>query len=138
MRIFGQLGKFSLELLQHLPDGVDIKLHLFMVAMIGLGDQLIDPTLGNLIENAVALANRQQNGIEHFVKASQKLGVFTAKGCDIGSLAQLSVLRCLDQTQHLLRETLIGAFAQPRLDRLRHGFIPFVICLTRSLRRIVQ
>ena len=86
-----------------------------MIALVGLGDQLVDLALGDLVEDAVALADRQQDGVEHLVEASQKLRVFAAKGGDVCALAQLSVLRRLDQAQDLLLELLIGAFAcQPR------------------------
>ena len=88
-RVLGQLDEFGLEFLQHQRDTVDVPLHLLVIALVGLGDQLVDLALGDLVENAIALADRQQNGVEHFVQATQQLHILAAEGSDIGALRQL-------------------------------------------------
>ena len=68
--VFGgidQAGKFLLQALQNLTHAVDGLLHLFVIALIILGDQLIDPAAGNLGQDAVAFADRQQDRVQHSV-----------------------------------------------------------------------
>ena len=46
-----------------------------MIALIGLRDQLIDLAVRDLVEDAIALADRQQNGVEHFVDAFDHVAI---------------------------------------------------------------
>ena len=83
------MRKFRLEFLQHRRDAVDVLLHLLMIALIGLGDQFVDLALGDLVEDAVALADRQQDGVEHFVGALDDLAIRAGERADIAALFEL-------------------------------------------------
>ena len=48
LAVIDQLGQFGLEALQDERDVVDVLLHLLVVAVVGLGDQLIDLAGGDL------------------------------------------------------------------------------------------
>ena len=56
----------------HIVDGL---LHLFVVALVGLGDQFVDLAARDLRQNAVAFADRQQDRIQHGIHAAHDLGI---------------------------------------------------------------
>ena len=62
-------------MLQNDANAVDVLLHLLVVALVGLGDQLIDLAVGDLVEDTIALADGQKNGVQHLVDAFDDLGV---------------------------------------------------------------
>jgi hypothetical protein len=51
--------------LQHHGHVVDRLLHLFVVAVVGLRDQLVDLAGADLCQNTVAFTDRQQDGIQY-------------------------------------------------------------------------
>ena len=96
-RVLGQLRKFCLEFLQHRSDAVDVLLHLLMIALVGLRDQFVDLALGDLVEDAVALADRQQDGVEHLVGALDDLAVGARERAGVAALFELTLARVLGQ-----------------------------------------
>ena len=65
LRSMGQTRQFFLQVLQNGADVVDRLLHLLVIALIGVCDQLVDLAAGDLRENPVAFADRQQNRVQH-------------------------------------------------------------------------
>ena len=81
----GQLGQLGLEPLQDDGDAVHVLLHLLMVALVGLGDQLVDLAMGDLVEDAVAFANGQERRVQHLVdRRKQCLGILRS-GRNVGA-----------------------------------------------------
>ena len=78
-RSIGEPSQLLLKALKYQSDVVDCLLHLFVIALVGLGNQLIDLAVGHLRENAVAFADGQQDGIEHHVDATYNLGIRAVK-----------------------------------------------------------
>ena len=68
-RSLGQARHFLLQALHYDRHIVDRLFHLFVVALVGLGNQLVDLAVGDLRQDAIAFANRQQNRVQHFVDA---------------------------------------------------------------------
>ena len=93
----GQLGEFGLESLQDLGDSVDVLLHLLVVALIGLSDHLVDLALGDLVENAVAFADGDQDGVEHIVDAVNQVSEPALELLGITAFAQFPLRRGNDQ-----------------------------------------
>ena len=93
-RGFGQAQELLLQALKNDADIVDSDLHLLVVAFVCLCNQLIDFAVGDLGQNAVALGNRQQNGIEHLIDALHHLALHTRKLVYFGSFAQMPFPRC--------------------------------------------
>ena len=77
-----------------------------MVALVGLGDQLVDLAAGNLGQDAVALADRHQNGVEHIVDALHNFAVDPVKLIGLAAFLQTPLAGCLYQAQDLLRDAL--------------------------------
>ena len=75
MRRLRQPYQFLLQALQHDGHVVDRLLHLFVVALVGLRDQLVDLAVRNLRQDAVAFADGQQNRVQHGVHAAHDIGV---------------------------------------------------------------
>ena len=71
----GQARQFLLQRLQHHADVVDGLLHLLVVALVGLGDQLVDLAVGDLRQDAVAFADGQQNRVQHGVHAAHDVRI---------------------------------------------------------------
>ena len=84
--VFDQLGQFRLEPLQHERNVVDVLLHLFMIALVGLGDQFVDLAVRHLVEDAVALADRQQDGVQHLIDAVDDLAEHALEAVDLATL----------------------------------------------------
>ena len=93
----GQLAQFRLELLQHQRDPVDVLLHLLVVAAIGLHDQLIYLAVRDLVEHAVAFADRQQRGVEQLVDRRQQGFGVARSGLDVGARRQQAAADRLGQ-----------------------------------------
>ena len=94
----GQAPKFLLQALQHDCHIVDRLLHLLVVALVGLRDQLIDLAGGDLRENAVAFRDRKQDRIQHGVHAQNDLGVCALELLRLAALAELAFLRRIGKT----------------------------------------
>ena len=101
-----QARQFLLQTLQHDGHVVDRLLHLLVVALVGLGNQLVDLAVRNLRQNAVAFADGQQNRVEHGVHAAHDLGIRALELLRLAAIGELAVLRCLDQPRHLLLQAL--------------------------------
>ena len=71
----GQTHQLLLQALQNQGHVVDGLLHLFVVALVGLRDKFVDLAVRYLGQNAVAFADRQQNGVEHGIDAAHDLGI---------------------------------------------------------------
>ena len=87
-------------------DVVDRQLHLFVIALVGLGDQFVDLAVGDLRQDAVAFADRQQNRIQHGVDAAHDLGVGALELFRLAAFGELSFPGSLGQAHHFLLQTL--------------------------------
>ena len=114
----GQLAQFGLEFLQDQRDAVDVLLHPLVVALIGLGDQFVDLAVSNLVEDAVALPDRQQRGVEKFVNRGQQGPRARRRGGNVGTRVQRAIA-------NRLREALdfrqFPCFAAVEHVQERHG-----------------
>ena len=85
LALFGRLGQPSHFFLQRLHDYshiIDGDLHLLVVALISLRDQLVDLAARYLRENPVALPDGKQNRVQHLVDALNHLAMDAVKdGC---------------------------------------------------------
>ena len=117
----GQLGHFGLELLQDDGDAVDVLLHLLMVALVGLGDHFVDLAVGDLVENAVAFADRQEDGVEHLVDALDDLAV--------GALERRRRRRASDSWPWRLNSV---SFASSAWNFCRTAAMPLTFCFIFS------
>ena len=75
LRCLDQSHQFLLQALRNQGHIVDGKLHFFVVALVGMGDRLVDLAARNLRENPIPLADGQQNRVQHVVDAAHDLGV---------------------------------------------------------------
>ena len=121
---FRQLGQLGFELLQHQGDAVDVLLHPFVVALVGLGDQLVDAAVSDLVEDAIALADRQQDGVQHFVDALDHVAISALECRGVAALLQLSLPAEFRQLRQLGFELL--QHQGDAVDVLLH---PFVVAL---------
>ena len=87
----GQAQQFLLQVLYHRAHMVDRELHLLVVALVGVGDQLVDLAVGDLGQDAVAFADGQQNCIEHGVDAADDLGIRAAELLGLAAFGELPV-----------------------------------------------
>ena len=90
--------------MQHHAHVVDGLLHLFVIAFVGLGDQLVDLAVGDLRQDAVAFADGQQNGIQHPLMPCIIFAVGALELVRSAPLAQRPFPRRLDQPHDLLRD----------------------------------
>ena len=95
--VVDQFRQFRLELLQHEGDAVDVLLHLLVITLIGFGDQFVDLAVRHLIEDAIALADGQQDDVEHFVDVGEHLLEVAGRHIGIGPLGQAALLYGSDQ-----------------------------------------
>ncbi len=65
----GQTAQFLLQILQNTAHVVDGLLHLFVVAFVSVGNQLVDFAARNLGEDTIAFPDRQQDRVQHGVDA---------------------------------------------------------------------
>ena len=102
----GQPGQLLLQALQDDGDVVDGLLHLFVVALVGLGDQFVDLAVGDLRQDAVAFADRQQDGVQHGVHAAHDLGIGALELLGLAAFGELAFLRGLGQPHQFLLQAL--------------------------------
>ena len=81
-------------------------LHFFVVALVGFGDQFVDLAVGDLGQNAVAFADRQQDGVEHLVHALENPAVIALVLARVGACGEFAICRCLDQQSGLVHQRL--------------------------------
>ena len=127
VRSFGQSRQFFLQPLQDGGDVVDGLLHLFVVALVGLGNQLVDFSVGNLRQDAIAFAYRQQDGIQHGVHAAHNLGVSALELFRLSAIGELPFLRSFRQTHQFLLQTL--QHDGDVVDGLLHLFVVALVSL---------
>ena len=94
--------------MRHVVDGL---LHLFVIAFVGLRDQFVDLAAGDLRQNAVAFADRQQNRIQHLVDALHHFAMDALKLVGLAALVETALAGCLHQAQDLLRYPLSSTSA---------------------------
>ena len=131
LRGIGQAHQFLLQVLHNGAHIVYGLLHLFVIALIGVCDQLVDLTVRNLGENAVTFADGQQNRIQHGVDAAYDVGVGAAELVGLAALGELPVLRGLGEAHQLLLEALHDRAHS--VDRLFHLFVIALIGLGDEL-----
>ena len=102
----GQPHQFLLQALQNHGDVVDRLLHLFVVALVGMRNQLVDLAVRYLRQDAVAFANRQQNRVQHYVDAAHDLRIRALELLRLAAVAELPFLRGFCQPPHFLLERL--------------------------------
>jgi len=78
-----------------------------MVALVSLDYQLIDLPSGNLRENTVAFADRDEDGVQHIIDTANDLGIRACKLFRLASLGQLSLLGGFGETLQFLLQTLL-------------------------------
>ncbi len=101
-RGIGQAQQFLLQALHDDSHVVDGLFHLFVIALVGVGNQLVDLSVGDLGENAVALADGQQNRIQHLVDALHHLAMYALKLVGLAALVEMAQAGRLYQAQDLL------------------------------------
>ena len=106
LRGLDQPCQFLLQALQNQSHVVDGLLHLFVVALVSLGDQLVDFAVGDLGQNAVAFADGQQDGVQHGVHAAYNLGVSALELLGFAAVGELALARSLGQPRHFLLQPL--------------------------------
>ena len=94
------------HVLQRRGDTVDGLLHLLVVALIGLSDQLVDPALRNLGQNAIAFADGQQDGVQHLIDALHDARVGALELVGFAALRQVPFFRGFGQPPQLLLQPL--------------------------------
>jgi hypothetical protein len=85
---------------------VDRQLHLLVIALVGLRDQLVDLAVRDLGQNAIALADGQQNRVQHGVDAANNLGVGALELLRLAALGELPFFGRLGQPPHFLLQGL--------------------------------
>ena len=146
-RRVGQPHQFLLQALDDRADVVDSLFHLLVIALVGLGDQLVDLAVRDLRQDAVALADGQQDRIEHVVDALQHLAMGALKLVHLAALVEATLARCFDQTQDLLRHaaasrgwllrSVTGAGARRR-GAFRNGCPPLPEVAAESYRLLCE
>ena len=117
----GQPRQFLLQALQHDGHVVDGLLHLFVIALVGLGDQLVDLAVGDLRQDAVAFADGQQNRVQHGVDAAHDLGIRALELFRLAALGELPFLGGFGQPHQFLLQAL--QHDGDIVDRLLHLFV---------------
>ncbi len=77
-----------------------------MVALVGLRNQFVDLAVGDLREDAVAFANRQQDGVEHGVDAAYDLRIGALELFRLAAVGELAFFRGVGQARHFLLQAL--------------------------------
>ena len=91
-----------MQFLHDLAHVVDRDFHLLVIALVGLGDQLVDLAVGDLRQNAVAFADGQQDRVQHGVHAANNFGKRALELLGLAAVGKLSFLRSLDQPRQFL------------------------------------
>ena len=74
-----------------------------MVALVGLGNQFVDLAVGDLGQDAVAFANRQQDGVQHFVDALHDFAIDPVKLVGPAALGETAIPGRVHQAHDFLR-----------------------------------
>ncbi len=119
--VVDQLTHFRLEFLQDQRDVIDVLLHLLVIALVGLGDQFVDLSMRNLVEDAIAFADRQKNGVEHLIDAFEDLAIGALEGTHVAALFQHAFVAVFDQLAHFRMEFLQNE--RDAIDILLHLFM---------------
>ena len=115
------------HVLQRRGDVVDRLLHLLVVALVGLRDQFVDLAVGDLGQNAVAFADGQQDGIQHFVDALHDARVSALELVGFAAFRELPFTRSLGQPPQLLLQAL--QHDGDVVDRLLHLLVVALVGL---------
>jgi hypothetical protein len=92
---------------------VDRHLHLFVVALVGLGDQLVDLAARDLRQDAVAFADGQQNRVQHLVDALDHLAMHAVEQRCLAALRETPSLDA--STRRMIScNTSIESSSRPR------------------------
>jgi len=62
-----------------------------VVALVGLGDQFVHLAACDLTQDAIALADRQQDGVEHLVDALDHVGIAAFEARRLAALLELAL-----------------------------------------------
>ncbi len=106
LRCVGQASHFLLQVLHHGRDVVDRQFHLLVVAFVGLGDQFVDFATRDLGENAVGLADRQENRIQHAVHAANNLRVGAVVLAGVGARRKFAFRGRVRQHHRVRQQTI--------------------------------
>ena len=102
-----------LQPLRHLRHVVDGQLHLFVVALIVLRDQLVDLACRNLRQHAVAFADGKQNRVQHLVDALDDLAMNAVElGC-LAAFGEAPILGRIHQAHNFLQDNQRLVFGWP-------------------------
>ena len=77
-----------------------------MIALVGVGDELVDFAVRYLGKNAVAFADGQQDRIQHGVDAAHDLRISALELLRLAAIAELPLLRGFDQAPHFFLQGL--------------------------------
>ena len=116
MPFLGQVAHaqhFLLQQLQGDGDVVDGLLHLFVIALVGVSDQLVDLAVRNLGKNAVAFADGQQDRIKDFVDALNNLALRAIEHGCLAALGETAFLGRVHQAHDLVQNQLRIVFNDP-------------------------
>ena len=102
-----------------------------MVALVGLRNQLIDLAARNLRQYPVALADGQQNRVQHLVDALDHLAVDSIEDGRLAALREPTLFGGVHQTHNLLQHKHRVVLGQRRLGA--HHFANFVPVSTTSV-----
>ncbi len=80
-----------------------------MVALVCLGNQFVDLSIGNLGKDAIAFADGQQNGVEHGVHATNDLRVRTLELFRFAAIGELALSGSFSEAGQFLLQTLQDA-----------------------------
>ena len=116
-----------MQALQHDGDIVDGLLHLFVVALVGLGDQFVDLAAGDLGQDAVAFADGQQDRIQHGVHAADDFGVRALELLGLPAIGELPFLGGVGKARHFFLQVLHND--GDIVDRLLHLFVVALVGL---------
>ncbi len=137
-RGFGQAPHLFFESLNDNRDVVDCDLHFLVVAMVGLGDQLVDLAVGDLRENAVAFAYRQENGVQHLIDALNYFALHAVEQRCLAALGEATFLRGIHQAHDLVKDERRIVFGQLRLTVrpvvVRMSVCPMTISIAGAMR----
>ena len=127
LRSFNQPRHFSLQTLRDDGHVVYGQLHLFVVALVGLRNQLVDLACGDLRKDAIAFSDGQKNRIQHFVDAFDGVALNALEFTGLAALAQAAFLGCIHQPHNLIQQAI-----SLRVDRERNS-VAYVV-VGRSIR----
>ena len=100
----GEPRHFLLQALEYDGHVVDGELHLLVVALVGLRDQLVDLAVGDLRQDAVAFADGQKNRIEHLVDPLNHLTIGAVESCGAASFGQPAFLGGIHKAHDFIQQ----------------------------------